>query len=153
MISALIIGVVGIAMVFAIAAVAIGREARRLDSFSPVPVFDVEEAVAFIADRLPESMANSVSYWEVRQVLDWELEELDATGLARESLIVEGPKGPQIDTPVVIDDIRLHRLVQRAVDEGTALSGAEIRAILDGWLGYLRHIGAVGPEADPGELA
>lgn len=149
---AVILAIVGVLIVFAIAAITIGREARRLDSFSPVPVFDVEAAVAYVGDHLPESMSNSVTYWDVRRVLDWELEDLDASGLATESMIVEGPNGPQINRTVVVDDGRLHRLVQRAVDEGTSLSGVEVRAILDAKLGYLRTIGAVGPRADPDEL-
>jgi hypothetical protein len=43
---------------FTIAAGVIGREAHRLDSFSPVPVYDVEQAVAFVAERLPEDVSS-----------------------------------------------------------------------------------------------
>jgi hypothetical protein len=43
--------------VFAIAAVLVGREASRLAAAPPRPVFDMDEAVVWIADRLPESVS------------------------------------------------------------------------------------------------
>jgi hypothetical protein len=150
MIWPLIIGALGVVIVFAIAAVTIGREAHRLDSFAPMPVFDVEQAVAHIAGVLPDDMTASVSFWDVRRVLDWELEDLDQRGLARESLIVEGPRGPRIEEPEVLDDGLVARLTKRATDEGVDTLGAdEVRAILDGKLSYLHRIGAVGPQARP----
>jgi hypothetical protein len=153
MIVAVVVGIIGVVLVFAIAAGAIGREAHRLDSFAPMPVFDLEEAVAYIAEHLPADLTGSVTYWDVRKVLDWELEDLDARGLARESLVVEGPRGPHIAQTEVLDDGLVDRLVQRAVDEGTELGGPEVRAILDAKLGYLQLIGAIGPMADPGDVS
>jgi hypothetical protein len=41
-------------LVFAIAAGAVGREAHRLDQVAPRSVYVLQEAVAFVSDRLPE---------------------------------------------------------------------------------------------------
>ncbi|MFM8531817.1 MAG: hypothetical protein ACKOD2_19500, partial [Ilumatobacteraceae bacterium] len=41
-------------LVFLIAALTIGREARRLDALAPRAVYEIEEAVDFVAGVLPE---------------------------------------------------------------------------------------------------
>jgi hypothetical protein len=70
-----IYGAAGAALVFVIAAVFVGRETRRLDAQSPRPVFDVDEAVSWIADRLPFEVAAELSHAELRRILlaavDW----------------------------------------------------------------------------------
>lgn len=141
-------GIICALISFVIAAVVVGREAHRLDSFSPVPVYDVERAVEYVAQHLPDELSASLSFWDVRQILDWSREDIGALGLSSESLRVLGPQQRLVDAPVVIDDDRIDRLVGRAVDEGTAFSGPDIRAVLNAELGYLELIGAVGPAAE-----
>jgi hypothetical protein len=139
---------VGCALIsFVIAALAIGREARRLDSFSPVPVYDVEQAVAFVADRLPEDMSSRLSFWDVRKILDWSRSDQEQFGLSSESLVVHGPN-QVVEELVVVSDDRQERLLNRAIDEGTDFSGADLKAVLEAELLYLESIGAVGPPAD-----
>lgn len=133
---------------FVIAAITVGREARRLDSFSPVPVYDVERAVEYVAGHLPEHMSANLSFWDVRRVLDWSRDDLAAVGLSSESLRVLGPDLASIESKVVIDDARIDRLVERAITEETSFSGADIRSVLETELGYLEFIGAIGPAAD-----
>jgi hypothetical protein len=131
---------------FVIATVTVGREARRLDSFSPVPVYDVEKAVAFVAERLPEDVSARVSFWDVRKILDFSRDDHDAFGLSSESLIVHGPKHV-VDDLVVVSDDRLDRIAQRAVEEDLAVTAIDIDAVLQAELHYLESIGAVGPQA------
>ena len=56
-------------VVFVIAAVTVGREARRLDAVAPRAVYQLDQAVVFAADRLPaESQArltptNCAPFW------------------------------------------------------------------------------------------
>ena len=59
----------GAVLVFAIAAAVIGREAGRLEAAAPRPVYDVDEAVAWIADRLPESVQAQLTHAELRRIL------------------------------------------------------------------------------------
>jgi hypothetical protein len=131
---------------FVIATVTVGREARRLDSFSPVPVYDVEKAVAFVAERLPEDVSARVSFWDVRKILDFSRDDHDAYGLSSESLVVHGPKRV-VDDLVVVSDDRLDRIAQRAVEEDLAVTAIDIDAVLQAELHYLESIGAVGPQA------
>jgi hypothetical protein len=132
---------------FVIAAVTVGRESRRLDSFSPVPVYDVERAVAFVAERLPEDVTARVSFWDVRQILDWSRQDNEQFGLSSESLMVHGPD-QVVDDLVVVSEGRVSRIQQRAADEEAVFSNEDLQQVLDAELMYLESIGAVGPRAD-----
>jgi hypothetical protein len=140
-------GVICALITFVIAAVTVGREARRLDSFSPVPVYVVEEAVAFVADSLPEDVSARVSFWDVRRILDMSREDHDAYGLSSESLIVRGPDHVVNDLVVVSED-RDERIARRAAAELGDVAGSDVRLVLQAELSYLQSIGAVGPQAD-----
>jgi hypothetical protein len=143
----IIVGIICVLVSFVIAAIAVGREARRLDSFSPVPVYVMEEAVAFVSDQLPDEVSARVSYWDVRKILDWSLADKAQHGLSAESLKVEGPN-LVVEELVVLDEGRHQRLLGRAISENTDLTGPDIKVVLLAELAYLRSIGAVGPIAD-----
>ncbi|MBW3649421.1 MAG: hypothetical protein KY458_02525, partial [Actinobacteria bacterium] len=64
---------VGLALAFAVAAVVVGREARRLDAQPPRPVFDPDEAVEWVANHLPFEVSALLSHDDVRRILDWNL--------------------------------------------------------------------------------
>lgn len=147
---AIIAGVITMAIVFAIGAYAIGREARRLDTFSPVPTLDVEEAVDWIGEHLAPELSAELGYLDVRRIVDWQLDELERRGLASESIVVHGPAGRLVTDLTVVDDAMVDTLVHRAIGEGQPYTGAQIRAVLDAHLGYLTRIGAIGPVAEPG---
>ena len=114
--------VAGAAVVFVIAAVLIGRESARLAGQAPRPVFDLDEAVGWIADRLPEEVSARLSYGEVRTILDWTLERLPAD-----------------------DDALLIHVVDRSVAAGHDWTIAEVSAVLALEADYLTVIGAAGP--------
>ncbi len=42
-------------LVFVLAAVVVGREARRLDAVAPRVIYNVDEAVEFVSARLPDA--------------------------------------------------------------------------------------------------
>jgi hypothetical protein len=71
----ILFGVAGAMLVFAIAAAIIGRETGRLDRQSPRPVYDMDEAVSWIAERLPFDVAAELTHAELRRILlaavDW----------------------------------------------------------------------------------
>ena len=132
---------------FVIAAGTIGREAHRLDSFSPVPVYDVEQAVAFVADGLPKDVSSRVSFWEVRAILDASRADQDRYGLSQESLVVRGP-AHRVDQLVVVSDAGVDRIASTLQRSFPTLSLADVGVVLAGELEYLRSIGAVGPQAE-----
>jgi hypothetical protein len=138
-----LVGVAAVA-VFAIAAVVIGREARRLDTLPPRPVEDLEEAVAFVADRLPFEVAAQLTHDDVRRLVAWHLEYLRARGarLAYD----RAPTGE----PVVIDDVdALAQLLHRAERAGVEIDAAHASTVLDAHTAYLESIGAVAPADEP----
>ena len=64
---ALAFAVVGGLLVFVIAAVVVGRETGRLARQAPRPVFDVDEAVVWIADHLPaDALTSSGWAWALK---------------------------------------------------------------------------------------
>ena len=54
--------------VFLIAALVVGREARRLDAVAPRAVYDLVEATEFVADLLPSSTQGRLTLDELREV-------------------------------------------------------------------------------------
>ncbi len=139
---AILILVVTAFIVFAIAAITIGRETHRLDSVSPAPALELVDAVDWIAERLPESVSAQITYEDVRDLVTWHLQMLDADGVRQDS--------PDMTDFVIVEDQgAVGALVERAAQSGRDLTEEQVRAVLDGELAYLRAIGAVGPLADP----
>jgi hypothetical protein len=134
-------------LVFVIAAVTVGREAFRLGHQPPPTIFDLDEAVATVAEGLPFDAQASLSYDEVRQLIVAALDHLEGTGvLARPGHDVELPGG---DTPQVVlaDDDAVARVLGRAEEEGLDVTDDDVYQVIVGLHGYLAEIGAVGPPA------
>ena len=72
---------------FAIAAGAIGRESHRLDAIAPRAVYVLDEAVDFVADRLPERSQARLTASEVETLLIAHMNWLHANGLAPDRVI------------------------------------------------------------------
>lgn len=119
--------------VFAIAAVVIGRETQRLDQSPPRPVFDVDEAVDWIGDRLPFEVSAVLSHDDVRQILTWSLDHLVVS---------------EDDEVLVVDEETLAYVQVRARDRGHEWTEAQIQSVLDLQLAYLEAIGAAGPTGE-----
>ena len=138
-----IAGAVTLALVFLIAAIVIGREARRLDAVPPTPVFDIDEATAWIAEHLPDEATAALSYDDVRRVIEWSLEFLRAQAPRRNG------STPHTDTSVVVGSAEtVDYVLGRAREEGAiALTAGHVYFVVEAQLAYLEAIGAVGPEA------
>lgn len=132
--------IVALAVVFAIAAVVIGREARRLGAVPPRPVFDLDEAVAWVAQHLPFDVSAVLSYDDVRQIIDWHLEYLRQRGVSSNG------HGPQLAGPVVVGGAEtVDYVLRRAQGAEVTYTPAQVHAVLDAQMTYLEAIGAVGP--------
>src|SRR5438270_3855786 len=92
---AVVFAVLVLALVFGIAAAVIGREARRLDAVPPRPVFDLDEAVAWVAEHLPFEVSAVLSHDDVRQIITWNLEFFRSKGVSGNG------SGPHTDAAVV----------------------------------------------------
>ena len=140
---AIVISVIVIALVMAVAAGAIGREARRLDALPPRAVFDLDEAVLWVADHLPDEVTAQLSYDEVRQILDHSLDHLRALGLAGSTT------GEPVEGEVVVDEAdAVAAVLERAERSGMQVSPHQVQAVLAAQLAYLQAISAVGPPAE-----
>jgi hypothetical protein len=136
--------VIGVLVVFAIAAVVVGREARRLDAVPPRPVFDMDEAVAWVADHLPFEISAVLSHSDVRNIIDWNLEYFRSKGVSGNG------STPHVEGQVVVGGAEtVDWVMERASQVGTSYTAAQVHAVLDAQMTYLEAIGAIGPEAPP----
>ena len=132
------------AIVFIIAAFVIGREARRLDAKPPQPVFDMDEAVHWVADHLPYEVSAVLSYDDVQQIIDWNLEYFRSKGVSGNG------SGPHVAGPVIVGGAEtVDYVLVKAQTVGEAYTAAQVHAVLDAQMTYLEAIGAIGPEAPP----
>ena len=142
----IVFAVVAAVCVFVIAAVAIGREAHRLDAVAPRVVYLVDEAVDFVCDRIPEASQARLTPEEVERLLVLHMRWLHAKGLQPERVV---DRRQDIDEQVVItEDSLIAYLLGAAEDEGVELlDDVDAVAVVDAHLDYFEVIGAVGPEA------
>ena len=132
-----------VAIVFAVAAVVVGREARRLGAEPPRPVFDLDEAVSWVAQHLPYAVTAVLSYDDVRTILDWHLEYLRLRGVSSNG------HGPQTKGPIVVGGAEtVDYVLQKADTAGLDYTPSQVHAVLEAQMTYLEAIGAVGPVDD-----
>ena len=140
----LVYAVLALAIIFAIAAVVIGREARRLDAEAPHPVFDLDEAVEWVANHLPDDVTAQLSHDDVRQILRWNLEFFRSKGVTQNG---KGPHEPATNI-VVAGGETVDHVLRKAAESGADYTAPQVHAVLDAQMAYLQAIGAMGP-ADP----
>lgn len=131
---------VAVVLVGAIAFYAVGREVVLLEKRVQPAVFELEEAIGFIADRLPDPVTARVSLDDVRWVLLADAEVLEE---ATAEAVAQGDEDEVLD-----EDGAVGRVLERASDQRPDLADEDVVAILDARLAYLEAIGAVGTEVD-----
>lgn len=138
--------VVAAVLVVLIALVAVGREAFTLGAQPKQALFDLEEAVAFVADRLPDEITAVLTYDDVRSVLRWHLEYLRDRGVpARRDQSTGGPV-------VVEDNEGIAWVLGRADEAGLEITDADVAVVLETELAYFEAIGAIGGEIPEPEV-
>ena len=133
--------------VFAIAAGTIGREAHRLDAVAPRVVYEIEEAVEFVADRLPADTQGRLTFEEVQVLLREHLNWMSTKGLQPEKPV---DQVQNISETLVVDENTLTaHLLARAGENGVEIvDDIDIVRVVDAHLAYFAAIGAVGPQAE-----
>ena len=138
--------VVGVALVFAIAAAFVGSEAFRLGHETPSAIFDMDEALQEVGNALPEEVQARLTYDEVRQLIVASLGHLESKGLAAapgRDVRVVGER----DEVVVAEDDAV-AVVLGAVDkEGLEVADQDAYEVIRALLAHLDRIGALGPPA------
>jgi hypothetical protein len=137
-------------IVFAVAAATVGSTVARLADQPTPAVLKLDEAVDWIADRLPFEVAAEISHDDVDRILRWHLDYFDEVGLASEyGEELAGEVVPTDSGPVVAEaDDSVDYVVGRALAEGRGLTPLQVVCVLDLQLRYLDEIGAIGPSAD-----
>lgn len=133
--------VLALAVVFLIAAVVVGRETGRLADEAPRPVFDLEEAVAWVAKELPGEVTAVLSHDDVRQIMGWNLEYFRTRGV-RSNGSSAGAGAAEV---VVGGGETVDNALARARAAGLDYSAPQVHAVLDAQMAYLEAIGAIGP--------
>ncbi|CAN5755580.1 hypothetical protein BH24ACT3_BH24ACT3_19470 [soil metagenome] len=132
---------VGALVTFAIAAAVVGREAGLLASAPPRTLFDLEEAVEYVADRLPGHVTAELSHAEVATVLAWHLDFLAEAG----AVVVTADNDPAPGLELVTDEEVAAYVLGRAGKTGAGMSDEHLVAVVDAGAAYLRAIGAIEP--------
>jgi len=137
-----VFAVLALAVVVIIALVTVGRITGELVDAAPTSVYDLDEAVAFVADRLPDEVTAQLSFDDVRALLTWHIDYLEERGVARRQGVNELAAGPLVAT----ENDAVASVLGRAATAGMELSDVWVVLVLDADAAYLEAIGAIGPE-------
>ena len=133
-------------MVFVIAAVSIGREAHRLDAVAPRAVYMLDDAVAFVAARLPTESQARLTFDEVQQLLVAHMRWLHAKGLQPRD-VIDRPQDIDDELVVSEDTITAWLLGEAERLQIELLDDVDAVRVVQAHLAYFEEIGAVGPRA------
>ncbi len=125
--------VLALVSTFVIAAVVIGREVNRLIEQAPRPIFDLDEAVVWVSERLPFEVSAVLSYDDVRHILVGYLDELSVQDTVSDN------------ETFVVDETAVAAIMTSANDLALELTVPHVRAVLELQIEYLGAIGAAGP--------
>ena len=146
----------GAVLVAAIALVAVGSTVRRLEDSVLPAVLEVDDAVDWIANRLPVEAAAQLSRDDVASVVGWYLEVFAEAGLATEhgqelgdAVLPErrSDAGSGPEELVAPLDGALEHVVARRLDQNEPLDAVSVAVVADLLGTYLLEIGAIGAEA------
>jgi hypothetical protein len=145
--------VLAAAGVFAVAAVAVGRETFRLGHQLPASILDMNEAVQTVALGLPEGVQGRLSYDDVRVLVSAHLDDLQEQGIVgregQEPEALTGAPGGDGDGEEVVvrEEEALAYVLGQADEAGLDVSDEDAYAVMRALRSYLGDIGAIGPTA------
>ena len=143
----IIASIIATLLVFAIAAVIIGREARRLDSMAPRAVYELEQATQFVADNLPSETQARLTFAELRKLLVFHMRWLHDKGLQPAGVV---DRQQDIVDEVVIDEQTLTAYLLDVAEKNNIeiLDDVDAVYVVKAHLKYFDAIGAIGPQSN-----
>jgi hypothetical protein len=139
----IVVGMLVIAIVVAIAAWLVIREAGRIAKEPPPALFDLEEAHDWVVAHVPDEIAATLTSDDVRRILEFQLEYFEKQGVSGNG------SGPHPQGPVVVGGAEaVAYIVERSAATGEAYLPEQVHGVLETQLSYLRSVGAIGPPAD-----
>jgi hypothetical protein len=131
------------AAILAIALVVVRTMSARLADEPAVAIYDLPEAVDYVAARLPTEVTARLSFDDVRAVLEARLDLLEAAGAA----YPHGATSPVPDADVVVEDDHVVALVLGRLGARPDVLDEDVALVLAIEASYVRAIGAVGGQA------
>ena len=139
----IVAGFLVVAIVVAVAAWLVIREAGRVAKSPPPALFDLEEAHDWVVAHVPDVVAATLTSDDVRRILEFQLEYFEKKGVSGNG------SSATAGGPVVVSGAEaVAYIVDRAAATGEAYLPEQVYGVLETQLAYLRSIGAVGPPAD-----
>ncbi|WP_419851335.1 hypothetical protein [Candidatus Poriferisocius sp.] len=137
-------------MVVGLAAYAVMRVSSRLAHTRARTVYDLFEAVDFVAERLPDALSAKLSYDDVQDILLWRLDHLRLQGSATYGRgdVTAAEAESQEDEVVTSDDDSVDYVLAKATKSGRDIDALDVVVVLDLESQYLKAIGALGPPAE-----
>jgi hypothetical protein len=139
----LVFWILGGAVVFVIAAVAVGRVTANLAASEARSVYDPEQALEFVAEALPAEFTAELSYDQVQMMLRLFHDYLHGEGVATTA------GDDRVDDPAVVDlDAAADYIVHRASLADAVVGRAHAAAVIEAQMAYFDAIGALGGPVD-----
>jgi hypothetical protein len=139
----LVVGLLAFGIVVAIAAVLVVREAGRMAKDPPPTLFDMDDAYEWVVENVPDVVAATLTPDDVKRILAFQVEYFKSKGVSANGSV------PELTGPVVVGGSEtVAYILDRAAATGEAYLPEQVYAVIETQLGYLRAIGAVGPEVD-----
>jgi hypothetical protein len=144
----LLFAIFGSLLVLLIAFVSVAFTVRNLSEISFPSVLEVDDAVEWISERLPEEAAAQLRKDEVFEIIGWWLDSIDSAGLTSEhgQEIGEGRAKNNQAESVADLDIVVDEVVARALESNEPLNEVAVVVVLDLLIVYLTEIGAIGSQ-------
>lgn len=153
-----VFAIVGLVLIVVVGLVVVGRETYRLAHAARPAVFDLAEAVEYIADELPPESQARLSHDDVRWILLSDADLLESATADPDEMPFPWQRPPQRadddddDEAVVDEDEAVARILAAADAADRELRDEDVVAVLDARLDYLEAIGAVGGAVTPDDL-
>lgn len=135
---------IGVAL--AVGVVLVIREAGRLAKEPPSPIYDVEEALAWVVEELPDEVAATLTPDDVRRILDFQIEFFTNRGVSGNGSTAHPP-----GDVVITGNETVAYILKRAEETGDAYLPEQVYPVVDIQMRYLREIGAVSGRAVRGD--
>ena len=133
--------------VFLIAALTIGREARRLDAMAPRAVYQLEQATDFVAMSLSETTQARLTMEELEKLLVMHMNWLHSKGLLPDKAVDQ--RQDDSTRLVVTEESLIAYLLGESDKAGIQIiDDVDLVNVTEAHLAYFDAIGAVGPAAD-----
>ncbi len=137
-------------LVVGLAAYAVMRVSSRLAHTRVRTVYDLGDAVAFVAGELPYELSAKLSHEDVEALLLWRLDHLRLRGAATYGRADVTATAAELrnESVVTSDDDSVDYVLARATESGRDIDALDVVVVLDLESRYLKSIGALGPPTE-----